>query len=332
MRKKNNVNNMTIDEIVAYNFKRFLAESDIKQKEYAEKHNIDPSVVSKWINGVRPMTMSEVKAAAETFGVTVNDFCYAGAERKKLEVKNSKYHPIMAQQTIETRLFEDEFSKPFNKIAIVLVSFVLTIVISLFLINKSPFWSLIILFGFVYLYNFLKKEFGTKKTFVINYVDEIFYYRNESKNKKFIPTLLMHIISVLVLIDLLFLYALFFEKSIDDLISINILIVLCAVVVNIFSFTGIYKNYDKIMYHNETSSYNMSLINLCSNLSVVGFSFTLIVTHFEKYWFVILISIIPLILAVFEFKYTCQNYEEYKLVYKKDNNKIEELFKNKNAE
>ena len=328
MRKKNNVNNMTIDEIVAYNFKRFLAESDMKQKEYAEKHNIDPSVVSKWINGVRPMTMSEVKAAAETFGVTVNDFCYAGAERKKLEVMNNEYHPIMAQQTIETRLFEDEFSKPFSKIAVVLFSFVLTIVISLFLINKSPFWSLIILFGFVYLYNFIQKEFGTKKTFVINYVDEIFYYRNDSKNKKFIPTLLMHIISILVLIGLLFLYI---SLGIEDLIVINILIVLCAIVVNFFSLTGIYRHYDKIMYHNEISSYNMSLVNLCSTLSVVGFSVTLVFTNFKTYWFLIPITIFPLILAVFEFKYTCENYDEYKLVYKKDNDEMEELFKNKNA-
>ena len=137
MKKKNNVNNMTIDEIVAYNFKRFLEESGMKQKEYAKKHNIDPSVVSKWINKVRPMTVSEVKAAAETFGVTVNDFCYAGTERKKLEVMNNEYHPIMAQQTIEIRLFEDEFSKPFSKIAVVLFSFILTIVISL----SFQFWS-----------------------------------------------------------------------------------------------------------------------------------------------------------------------------------------------
>ena len=86
-----NVKNMNTDETVAFNFKRLLDENGIRQKDYAQKHNIDPSVVSKWINNKRPMTASEIKDAADEFGVTVNDLYYAGTDRKRLEVTNSEY-------------------------------------------------------------------------------------------------------------------------------------------------------------------------------------------------------------------------------------------------
>lgn len=78
--KKNDIE-MTTNEIVAENFKNNLRMSGKSQKDYALEHNLDPTTVSKWINNKQPMAVSDVKDAANTFGLTINDFCYSQQEK-----------------------------------------------------------------------------------------------------------------------------------------------------------------------------------------------------------------------------------------------------------
>ena len=323
--KKNEIE-MSTNEIVAENFKNNLKMSGKSQKDYALEHNLDPTTVSKWINNKQPMAVSDIKDAANTFGLTMNDFCYSQHEKKRIHVKNSEYHPSMAQQSVETRLFNDELRKPFRSIFIVLFAFLLSFMFALIFIKFSPFWSFLIFNGFIYLFSYIKKDFGTKKTFIINYLDDIYYYRENPKNSNFKIMLIMHLLSGLLIFIVMCLFALLYKDNNDTLTAINMCVSLFGLPINIITYLGVNKRYSKVMYHNEIIGYKLSLFNLFACLTIFFFSLLQFSICISNSWHIVIISIIPLILAVFEFKLTCKNYSQYRLVYQNDGGKREELF------
>lgn len=321
---------ININSIVSKNFFKYLKEKNISQGQYAKLHNLDPATISNWKSGKTSMSAEQILEAASFFGVTPNDLYYEGNDRKKLEVlTDNNYHPIMAQQNVNVKYYKDDFSKPFEKIGQYLYIMSVFILAAVICVGFSIYWSLLVFGGLLGLYELFTEKFGIKKSFVINYLDDIFYYMKDNKNHNFRKMILMHIIIAgLNSIVLVFCMLFYGFVDIDEILFIIVTIVmLISFVFNIVSFKGIPRRYMKKMYDKELTVYYYSFATLTSNILAFGFVAVLVRMAFKELWFMGVLMIIAVGIALYEYKLCCNNFSKYRLVYEKNGESIEELFK-----
>jgi hypothetical protein len=200
--------------------------------------------------------------------------------------------------------------------------------ISIVLVRYSIWWSLLILPSFISKYLYLDKQFGEKKTYIINYLDDVYYSCDASKLSRkrsfifYIASLIMHI-----LVFLSTLYS--FSKSSEEkylLVVIFLLILISAGIgiLGLLDYIGKYKNK---MYHYEFDLYKRGITLVCSSLTLFGFAITLINFDILNHIFLIVLLLIMCILSFIHLHFVCVNYKTYVLVYEDENGKIEQLFK-----
>lgn len=104
---------------------------------------------------------------------------------------------------------------------------------------------------------------STKKTFTINYLDDIFYEIKNDKNETFIINIIFHLLSLLLTAAgfILFIFKKFPEDSnLEPMYIVLFLTFIINLLVTILSLAARNKKMKKEIYDNKIQSYNASLI------------------------------------------------------------------------
>ena len=122
---------------------------------------------------------------------------------KKKEIQlltETNYMPVDAKQSIDIKIYYDQFKNPLSVIWLTIIALILTIAISCIEFDSSETWifmSILIPVSAFYSY---KTVFNTKKTFIIDYLDDIYYEIKNIKNQFFIANSILHFISIALVV------------------------------------------------------------------------------------------------------------------------------------
>jgi len=185
----------TDSSVVVDNFFKYLKQKGITQKEYASIHSLDGSILSKWKKGDSLMSLDQIIQAAKFFDITVNDLVYSDKDKKKLMVlKDQNYQKIVAQQSLTVKHYGRFFQKPLYMVLLILFAYLLFGMIANFTKRYDLF-----AYGFVLMvpsvFYSLFKSVYTKKHYIIDYLDDIFYMRTSALNEWYLPGLIIKILS-----------------------------------------------------------------------------------------------------------------------------------------
>lgn len=309
-------------EIIHQNFFIYLKKTKKSMISYAKEHNIDRTTLSKWKSNKTNMSAEQIYEAALYFKVTVNDLYYTEKEKKKLRVlSEDSYQPILAQESKTLLFYGDSFKRPAKVIIPLLVMFMIIAVLSYFLMKGSSYWLLINLGTLAAAYFFNKQTIATKKTFIINYLDEIYYQRENEKNR-FLKSAIIIQAGVLIstLLSLLFLGALISKNQQETLLPATIYFF----VVFIFGFTIflIFFNYPfkfkKRSYDNKLFGYNFLVFKL--TLAICQLAIATIIFIYQSHAFLInfIFSVLIFILIVIDFILISKEYSLYQIYYEEN--------------
>lgn len=317
-----------VNKIISENFFKQLSKKGVSQSQYAKEHFLNPATISNWKSGNGVMSAEQIMEAANYFDITVNDLFYDDETKKKMEVlSNKNYHPIMAQQTIETRLLNYNFNNPFKSLATIFSTFIVLIFFSFILVKQSPYWSLIILTAFFSVYWFYTFEFGENKTFIINYLDDIYYHNDNKKLSRKKNIVLQSIILMLHIILMIGLILSYSVANIEkELILIIILLLIISFVLVLLSSFIMFSKYRNKMYDTEFEHHKYSILTMCCSITLLGFTTSLVSFGMAKHWVTFVISLIMVVLSILNYYFVCINYRNYSLVYENDRGEIERLF------
>lgn len=320
---------LNINQIIAKNFFIYLDKKGISQRQYAKDNFLNAATISNWKNGTGAMSAEHIKQAADYFEITVNDLYYDKDEKKKIEILSDKnYHPSMAQQTVETRLLNESFNKPFGSMVTVFTVFAVFIAFSFLLVKKSVYWSLMIIPPFISVYLFYENDFGYKKTFIVNYLDDIYYYNeNADKISKKVNILINSLILVLHILGLMsLLYSYKVSSGEEKLIVIIFAMLISSFIIFFVSMFSMCFKYKKKMYETEFSFHLISVILMTVSIALLGFSITLLNFGFIKHILFFIATVLITILSIINYYIICVNYRGYSLVYENEKKEIEKLF------
>ena len=188
---------------------------------------------------------------------------------------------------------------------------------------------LIILAGFISLYLYYVNDFGEKKTFIINYLDDIYYYNENAKKISRKRNIIFH--SILLLLHFVLFLGLGWSYSVAtieiDLIFIIVLMLMASFVVNFFTFLGMLVKYKTQMYDTEFEHHKLSVVTMSCSIALFGFVISLVSFSFINHIFSFIVSIIMVLCSILNYYFVCSNYSKYNLVYEDETGKIERLFK-----
>lgn len=68
--------------------KKLLYENDINSAQLARKCGIPPQTINNWLSGQEPRSLSQIKAVADYFDVTVDYLVYGISEKKKDKIED----------------------------------------------------------------------------------------------------------------------------------------------------------------------------------------------------------------------------------------------------
>lgn len=329
LREKNSVN---YGNVIINNFFTYLEQKSITQKKYATDNNIDQSLLSKWKSGDSSPTVEQLKQAAIYFGITVNDLIYTEKEKKHLEVLLDKsYDPIIAQQSINVKLYDDFFKKPVKVIIFCLLIFSLLVFMVFVLRNNSSFYSLLIPLGIPFATWAIYVNSFEEKTYIINYLDDIFYRRNESINKFYSKSMIIRIISVFTVFYYTTLFVNFESSTNTEKGLLTTLVVLLMILIfsSIVAITDLPKKFKLEIYDNEIAGYNSSKLFLIVHFSIFSISVLFSIYNFTEYMLFFIVSSIILFLNSFDFLKVSFEYSKYVLVYQENDKNPRELFPKK---
>ncbi|NLN80774.1 MAG: hypothetical protein GX132_05255 [Erysipelotrichia bacterium] len=280
------------------------------------------------------MSTEQVHQAAEYFKITANDLYYSLAEKKKIHIlaSNPEYNVIKASQPIETKIYTTQFENPFTLLIIILLAFVLTTIIAFFLSKASGFWLFILFVIPITGYQLYKTEFGVTKTFIVNYLDDIYYKIEKPKNQYFVANLMLHF-CVLSLVISSFILLVFKETPIDKntetMLAFLLLSIVTYVVIILFTFLTHQTSIKEEIYDNEILPHTFSMVNFYMSLLPLSIGICVLHSNFKQYWYIVLILLFASLFSLVEYLLTTKKYSEYKLVYKEDDKEEIELFTNK---
>ena len=307
-------------ELVAENFFIFLSESGKTMKQYAEDNDIDRTTLSKWKNGVTSMTVDQIKTAAIYFGKTVNDFYYSNEEKKKLEVLTDKnYHPTMAQQSITINDYTKCFNNPFKFIYEQIYLLIILVVIACFLSLLTP-WGIffIVTYPFCLFYRINEKDnYYKKRTFVINYLDDIYYKIDDNKNRSYKYMVLMTILILTMLLVLTISQYFIAIKNTGNLkiyfyIFFGVSILFMVFMVNIFDGFG--KELKKEIYDSEIQPYYIGFTIMSFGVLYLGMAIVAAILLLQTFYYIIFACLI-LIISILVFYFITKEFKRYFLCY-----------------
>lgn len=330
MNKKEIVISKQRYEIVHENFFEQLKISKISFIKYAEDNNLDRTIISKWKNGSSNMTVEQIYQAAQYFKITVNDLYYTTKEKKNISVLADKtYDPILAQQSLKIDLINQSFKQPWFFIIPAIFMFSIITVITYFLINISFLWSFLTFLGLFFCKYHYNNNFAINKTYIINYLDEIYYKRENVKNKHYFIIIGLQAFALLAM----FLSIGFFPLSDyinnsneENLLIIYTIIIFIYFLVSVFSFLFMPFKFKREIYDNEITGYK-SYITLMY-ISILQLSFCILIFCIMPKDFLVnlILSSIVLILNIIGFIMISKEYSEYRLFYEEYEKDPRELF------
>lgn len=332
---KNNIkiveDNRSRPQIISDNIVYYIKKNNMKQVDFYMSLGINKQDFSKKKNTKgSSFSTDEIYLAAKILNVTVNDLYYSEEEKKEISVlKEEKYNPIMAQKQIEIKHLNSSFKDPSSVLAIVLSSTLLLSVIDGFLVKESPFWILLaLLIPLLFSYDF-KSSFGIEKTYMINYLDDVYYKMKDEKNKYYDICFITHTVSILLICSSLLLL-ICDDYYIESHVDYSILFIITGFIILIFSCVILFfyseKKMKKKIYQHEIKGYKAKLNNVVANAVFTVFAIGLTCLNLNKCWYIGLMAIISLILSVIGFILTSKKYSEYTLVYQKYGEDEVELF------
>lgn len=317
-------------QIIHDNFSFYLKKSGMTQKKYSELSGLPESTISKWKHHNSNMNEDHIRQAADIFDITVNDLYYNNIDKKKIKIlKDSPYDPIMATQQIEINLMNHSFQRPLIIMCVTIVLSIIIAIIIFFITKYSPFWCLSALCVPFFARIDFKQTFGSKKTFSINYLDDIYYQIKNEKNQYYEASSFMRCIEVLMV-----LFAMILTLSPTNISSSNSDIV---ILFGIFSFISFCisgfsmlfykdKKLKKKIYDNEIDGYISKLVNLYNYSILIVIVSSLLSTDFKNFWYIGLLCFIAFVLSIIEFILISKKYNEYEMVYERFKEEPRKLF------
>ncbi|MEG1222296.1 MAG: hypothetical protein RSD69_01165 [Bacilli bacterium] len=331
--EKKELSTLSRSEIIHNNFFNELKKQGITNAQYAKDNNLDKTVLSKWKNMTTIMSTEQVYQAAEYLHITVNNLFYSTAEKKEIMVLNndSDYIPIKAQQTVEIKMYEESFKHPFDLLGLILFVFVLFTSISFFASKSSGFWMFLLIGIPMGGYTYYKEQFGHKQTYIVDYLDDIYYKIDKPKNQYFIINLILHIVSLLsVITSFVFLLQRVYPTE-DNLVTMIIFLLLGMAVYAIVNFFTLFTHQlylKEEIYDNEIMPHTSSMVNLYISLLLLAIGICFLYQYFVYYWYVVAFLFLSSGFSLIKYLLLSKKYSEYKLVYKEHDKEIQELFPN----
>ena len=328
-KEKKEISTLTRNEIIHNNFFKILKEKNITNAQYAKDNNIDKTTLSKWKNHTTNMSPDQIYQAAQYFEITVNDLYYSSYEKKEIQLlTETNYMPVDAKQSIDIKIYYDQFKNPLSVIWLTIIALILTLAISCIEFDSSETWifmSILIPVSAFYSY---KTVFNTKKTFIIDYLDDIYYEIKNVKNQFFIANSILHFISIALVVTNCFLIFKTLDTN-NSYFIFMLFLIICMMLyclIGVFTLFGIDMKYKKEIYDFEITSYNCSLVNFYAMLFIFGISIMPLSKEFTSYWLYSLLLLLGTICSLIEFVLVSKKYSEYNIVYKKYKSTAEILF------
>lgn len=328
-------NNKMYNNVVVENFLKYLKKKGITQKKYAQDNNMDKSIPSKWKKGDSSPTLDQVMQAAKYFEITVNDLVYSEKEKKKIQVLADKsYDPIIAKQSLKITLYKDIFKKPGKVIILCFFLFFLLLSILYILREISLLYILIFMLYIPYCIKIINNIFTQKKTYIVNYLDDIFYQRDNKKNSSYIWSIIIRTISFFQGLYYVTLYiGIDFSQAnkIQKGLLVALLFMLIFLIFSIFfSIIELPKKFKLEIYDNEFQGYYSTIFILLVQFVIVSIFVRYVFFEFLKYYPYLIMSIFALTINILDFIMISREYSKYMLVYKENDKEPRELFPEKN--
>lgn len=284
-------------EIIHANFFNYLKENKISQKKYSEDNNVPESTISKWKSCTSNMNEDHIIQAAKYFNITVNMLYYTKQELKEINVlENTDYDPIMAQQqkVIESIEYKVSESISFLFVNVLLIVF-MALFISYFANEYGSFMIMLIFFLFpIVSLLIFKSSMVKQETYIINYLDQIYYKTNAKKNKYFLITLIFYIVQFLLVTGLFICVTYWIVKyGYYDLLQIIFSISLVSMIVLIYCLLYQRLKMKEKIYDIEVDDYNHSLVSFVINLVLTICTIPFLVYTLSLPWLIAILLIIP---------------------------------------
>lgn len=229
---------------------------------------------------------------------------------------------IIAKQTIKIKDYRNSFK--FFKINIIGLLIINLIIFSFgFILIKEQKYFLIFLFSSFYFgYKLLKGQIK-EKTYIVNYLDEIFYYKNvnnilKNRNKIIIKDsiLVLNIISLIAISKL---------KINNIFVNISYLIITIYIIYLIFS-KFLTKNSLNKVTDSYFEQYLLSYINLVFANFLFLYMIIFLILNKNINYFLIISNLLIYFISIIYFIKESKNHTKYKLVYKEDNKDLKNLY------
>lgn len=327
------VSTLSRSEIIHANFFKELKKRNISNSKYAKDNNLDKSVLSKWKNMTTTMSSEQVYQAAKYFQITVNDLYYSLIEKKEIQLLAIalEYEPIKAKQTIEIKLYTQKLKHPVDVISLTIFIFSLVTLTLYFLCRMSSLWVSLIIAIPVFGFQTFKYDFSFTKTFIVDYLDDIYYKIDKSKNQYFLINIILHLFSLgftILTFILLFNKDLLEEKNLRTVMVFFMITIAIYLLVNLYTFIAHHRKIKEEIYDNEIFPYCCFLANFYASLLPLSISVCFLYQYFNAFWYICLILLVNSILAFIEFLLISRKYSEYRIVYKEHNKEEKDLFPN----
>lgn len=321
-------------DVAQTNFFNILHKKHISQKKFAKDNHITEGALSQW-KSRKNMTLDQVEMAAKYLNITVDELYYTESEKKEISFheKFPEYSPIDAQQIIKIRMLSDCFSHPYSILRTILIIASTFILISCVACAASGVSSILLLFIPIccVIYR-IKYKMTEVKTFSINYLDDIYYFIKNPKNKYFVYILLTRLFSLTFSLISFIIFACRWTKYINDfefIEGINVFLFCFQIIVNLLLILSTQKNFKSFIYDSEISEYNFSFYHLVTTITFFGSTICLLSHGFNTFWLSALLLSISVILSFVGFVLCSKKYSEYKLVYDRKNEEIIDLYETK---
>lgn len=303
-------------EVIHSNFFNLLKKNKISQKKYSEDNNVPESTISKWKSCASNMNEEHIIQAANYFNVSVNALYYTEQELKELNVSNdSNYDPIMAQQQIVLETIEDKVDNYKGFLFINLfISLIAMFGVYYLVLEYGEALILLLLIIPLFAIYVYKTVLVYKKTFIINYVDNIYYKIEDTNNKYFVWLIISYVIQIILSFNILCCYLYYGPRSNHDLlVIINFIFNTVYILVLIYSLFTVKKKMKETIYEHEIESYNCSLISSVFCFLFVFSSIPMFFLFYFSHWPLISLLILP-ILAIVNVSLLAKKHSEYELV------------------
>ncbi len=311
------------NDTIVNNFFIYLNKAKVNQLKYENDNNLPKGTLSKWKAKKVNIGIEQMYQAAQYFGVTPNDLFYSNEE--KIEISNlvtDDYKPIEASKLQDVKVVFPTIKQSYKHICyFIILSIVILFALPLISINLLLIYPIVMIVVSL-LFSLNIYLFSPKKTFSVNYLDDIGFILKDNINKNYSLIRNIKIISILLFLSSIVInfYLLYNCIDIDDMMSIfffiNSISTIFCFIYNVYCLATIPKKYDKVYrIYNDPFKKILFLVFL----SISNFVLASLFLIFLKTWLLFLVSLIILILCLTEllmlrskmlkYRFMCEEYD-----------------------